>query len=69
MLSDGTLVNFLLIGIIIVMERRLKDITDKLVKTVENLNDTNRKLDDIALHEVYLAQTNEKLQQLINVYI
>ena len=69
MLCDGKLVYFLLLGIIIVIERRLKDITDKLVKTVEKLNDTNRKLDDISLHEAYLVQTNAKLEELVGLFM
>jgi hypothetical protein len=66
--TDGTIINFLLLGIIIVIERRLKDITDRLTETAEKLNDTNRKLDDIALNEAYLIQTNQKLQQLIDIF-
>ena len=68
-LGDGKLVYLLLLGIIIVIERRLKDITDKLANTVEKLNDTNKKLDDISLHEAYLVQTNAKLQELVGLFM
>ena len=44
-----------------------KNWPDKLTEAVEQLSDTNRKLDDLTLHEAYLIQTNQKLQEIINL--
>ena len=45
--KDGVLLNLLLVGVIFVMERRLKVITDKFSETVEKLSDANNKLDEV----------------------
>ena len=59
------LLNLLLVGVIFVMERRLKDITDKFTVTVEKLSDANNKLDELVNingTNNILLQTNEKLE-------
>jgi len=63
--KDGMLLNLLLVGVIFVMERRLKDITDKFAVTVEKLSDANNKLDELVNingTNNILLQTNEKLE-------